>query len=104
MVKIVQDELIRLMGPWTTRFIMYSPGPMVYAAGGFAGVGQDDDRGQISRYMRDKNNKKPLLVANDLQRPAAIDQLCTAGEQLGIAVYKEDGTKDAVRVATNGIK
>ena len=104
MVKIVQDELIRLMGPVDTRVYYVSPGPTIVMLAGLQGSGKTTTAGKLARSMRDKNHKKPLLVANDLQRPAAIDQLCTLGEQLGIAVYKEDGVKDAVRVATNGIK
>ena len=104
MVKIVQDELIKLMGPVDTRSLLCQPRPDGCDAGRSSGVGQNDDCGKTGQYIRDKNNKKPLLVADDLQRPAAIDQLCTLGEQLGIEVYKEEGVKDAVRVAVNGIK
>jgi len=104
MVKLVQDELTKLMGPVDTRIYYVSPGPTVVMLAGLQGSGKTTTAGKLAKYIRDKNNKKPLLVANDLQRPAAIDQLSTLGEQLGIAVYKEDGVKDAVKVAVNGVK
>lgn len=103
MVKIVHDELTRLMGPVDTRIYYVSPAPTIILLAGLQGSGKTTTAGKLARYIRDKNHKKPLLVADDLQRPAAIEQLCTLGQQLGIEVYKEDGVKDAVRVAKNGI-
>ena len=104
MVKLVHDELTKLMGPVDTRIYYVSPGPTVVMLAGLQGSGKTTTAGKLGKYIREKNSKRPLLVANDLQRPAAIEQLCTLGEQLGIEVYKEDGVKDAVKVATNGVK
>ncbi|NLK41177.1 MAG: signal recognition particle protein [Planctomycetes bacterium] len=104
MVKLVHDELVRLMGPVDPRIYYVSPGPTVVMLAGLQGSGKTTTAAKLAKYIRDKDKKRPLLVADDLQRPAAIDQLCTLGEQLGIDVYKEDGVKDAVRVAVNGVK
>jgi signal recognition particle subunit SRP54 len=68
------------------------------------GSGKTTTAAKLAKLISEKDGKKPLLVADDLQRPAAIDQLCTLGEQLGIPVYKEDGVKDAVKVAKNGLQ
>lgn len=103
MIKIVFDELVKLMGPVDTRIYFVTPGPTVILMAGLQGCGKTTTTGKLAKYLLAKN-KKPLLVADDLQRPAAIDQLCTLGEQLGVEVYTERDTKDAVRVAKNGIQ
>jgi signal recognition particle subunit SRP54 len=102
MVKIVNDELTRLMGPVDTRIYYVSPGPTVVMLAGLQGGGKTTTAAKLAKYIESKE-KKPLLVADDLQRPAAIDQLVTLGEQLGIEVYTEQ-SKDAVKVARNGVK
>ncbi len=104
MVKIVNDQLTQLMGPVDSKIYYVAPGPTVVMMAGLQGSGKTTTAGKLAKYIREKNAKKPLLVAVDLQRPAAIEQLCTLGDQLGIEVYKEDGIKDAVRVARNGVK
>ncbi|MHC4553414.1 MAG: signal recognition particle protein, partial [Planctomycetota bacterium] len=104
MVKIVSDQLTQLMGPVDSTIYYVAPGPTVVMMAGLQGSGKTTTAGKLAKYIREKNAKKPLLVAVDLQRPAAIEQLCTLGEQLDIAVYKEDGVKDAVKVARNGVK
>ena len=104
MVKIVNDELTRLMGPVDPKIYYVSPGPTIVMLAGLQGSGKTTTAGKLAKYIKEKNNKNPLLVADDLQRPAAIEQLCTLGEQLGIEVYKEDGVKDAVKVAKNALK
>ena len=96
MVKIVSDQLTQLMGPVDSKIYYVAPGPTVVMMAGLQGSGKTTTAGKLAKYIREKNAKKPLLVAVDLQRPAAIEQLCTLGEQLDIAVYKEDGVKDAV--------
>ena len=103
MVKIVHDELVKLMGPVDTRIYYVTPGPTIILMAGLQGGGKTTTTGKLAQYLLGKN-KKPLLVADDLQRPAAIDQLCALGEQLGVEVYSERDTKDAVRVAKNGIQ
>jgi signal recognition particle subunit SRP54 len=103
MVKIVHDELVKLMGPVDTRIYYVTPGPTIILMAGLQGGGKTTTTGKLAQYLLGKN-KKTLLVADDLQRPAAIDQLCALGEQLGVEVYSERDTKDAVRVAKNGIQ
>jgi len=102
MVKIVNDELTRLMGPVDSKIYFVSPGPTVIMLAGLQGGGKTTTAAKLAKYLVSKG-KNPLLVADDLQRPAAIDQLISLGEQLGIPVYSER-IKDAVKVARNGIK
>jgi signal recognition particle subunit SRP54 len=102
MVKIVNDELTRLMGPVDTRIYFVSPGPTVIMLAGLQGGGKTTSAAKLAKYLVSKG-KKPLLVADDLQRPAAIDQLVVLGEQLEIDVYSEQ-SKNAVKVAKNGVK
>jgi len=102
MVKIVNDELTRLMGPVDTQVYFVSPGPTVIMLAGLQGGGKTTTAAKLAKYLVSKG-KKPLMVADDLQRPAAIEQLITLGEQLNIPVYSEQ-SKDAVRVAKNGVK
>jgi signal recognition particle subunit SRP54 len=102
MVKIVNDELTRLMGPVDTQVYFVSPGPTVIMLAGLQGGGKTTTAAKLAKYLVAKG-KKPLMVADDLQRPAAIEQLITLGEQLEIPVYSER-IKDAVKVARNGVK
>ncbi|MHC4855216.1 MAG: signal recognition particle protein [Planctomycetota bacterium] len=104
MVKIVSDELTKLMGPVDPKIYYVSPGPTIVMMAGLQGSGKTTTAAKLAKLITEKEAKKPLLVADDLQRPAAIEQLCTLGEQLGVDVYKEDGVKDAVKVAKNGLK
>ena len=101
-VKIVNDELTKLMGPVDTQIYYVSPGPTLILLAGLQGCGKTTTAAKLAKYMMDKG-KKPMLVADDLQRPAAIDQLITLGQQLNIPVYSEQ-SQDAVRVAKNGIQ
>jgi signal recognition particle subunit SRP54 len=103
MVKIVHDELAKLMGPVDTAIYYVSPGPTVIMLAGLQGGGKTTTAAKLAKYIAGKG-KRPLLVADDLQRPAAIEQLITLGQQLNIPVYSEKDTKDAVRVAQNGLK
>jgi len=102
MIKIVSDELTRLMGPVDSRIYFVSPGPTVIMLAGLQGCGKTTTAAKLGKYLLAKG-KKPLLVADDLQRPAAIEQLRVLGEQTGIDVYTED-SKNAVRVAKQGLK
>ncbi|MFC1678032.1 signal recognition particle receptor subunit alpha, partial [Planctomycetota bacterium] len=102
MTKIVNDELTQLMGPVDTRIYFVSPGPTIIMLAGLQGCGKTTTAAKLGKYLVAKD-KKPLLVADDLQRPAAIDQLKILGEQLGIDVYSED-SKDSVKVAKNAVK
>jgi len=102
MIKIVNDELTKLMGPVDTKIYFVSPGPTVIMLAGLQGGGKTTTAAKLAKYLVSKG-KKPLLVADDLQRPAAIDQLTVLGEQLEIDVYSEQ-SKNAVKVAKNGVK
>ncbi len=102
MVKIVNDELAKLMGPSDPSIYFVSPGPTIIMLAGLQGSGKTTTAAKLGKYLVSQD-KNPLLVADDLQRPAAIDQLQILGEQTGIDVYTED-TKDAVRVAKNSVK
>jgi signal recognition particle subunit SRP54 len=102
MVKIVSDELTKLMGPVDTQIYFVSPGPTVIMLAGLQGGGKTTTAAKLGKYLLSKG-KKPLLVADDLQRPAAIDQLIILGEQLEIDVYSEQ-SKNPVKVAINGVK
>jgi len=102
MIKIVSDELTKLMGPVDTRIYFVSPGPTVIMLAGLQGGGKTTTAAKLAKYLV-ANGKKPLLVADDLQRPAAIEQLVILGQQLGIDVYSEEG-KNPVKVAQNSIR
>jgi len=102
MIKIVNDELTKLMGPVDTSIYFVSPGPTVIMLAGLQGCGKTTTAAKLAKYLIAKG-KKPMMIADDLQRPAAIDQLVTLGEQIGVEVYTEP-IKDAVKVAKNGIK
>ena len=101
MVKIVNDQLTNLMGPVDSKIYFVSPGPTIIMLAGLQGSGKTTTAAKLGKYLLSKG-KQPLLVADDLQRPAAIDQLKILGEQLQIPVYSED-SKNAVKVAKNGI-
>ncbi len=102
MVKIVSDELTKLMGPVDTRIYFVSPGPTVILLAGLQGCGKTTTAAKLGKLLVSKG-KKPLLVADDLQRPAAIEQLIILGQQAEIDVYSED-IKDSVKVAKNAVK
>ena len=102
MVKIVNDELTKLMGPVDTRIYFVSPGPTIIMLAGLQGCGKTTTAAKLGKYLLAKG-RHPLMVADDLQRPAAIEQLKILGEQTGIPVYSEE-IKDAVKVARNGVK
>jgi signal recognition particle subunit SRP54 len=102
MVKIVNDELTKLMGPVDTRIYFVSPGPTVIMLAGLQGCGKTTTAAKLAKYLL-ANGKKPLLVADDLQRPAAIEQLIILGQQIDTEVYSED-SKNSVKVAKNAVK
>jgi signal recognition particle subunit SRP54 len=102
LVKIVNDELTKLMGPVDTRIYFVSPGPTVIMLAGLQGGGKTTTAAKVGKYLVSKG-RRPLLVADDLRRPAAIEQLVVLGQQLNIDVYTEE-SKNAVKVAKNGVK
>ncbi len=103
MVKIVQDELTALMGGSESEFII-TGNPAIILVAGLQGSGKTTFSGKLANYLKTKKGKSPLLVAADIYRPAAIDQLEVLGEQIDIAVYSERENKDAVSIAQNAIK
>ncbi|HPY76387.1 MAG TPA: signal recognition particle protein [Anaerohalosphaeraceae bacterium] len=101
MIKIVHDQLVKLMGPVDTRIYYVSPGPTIIMLAGLQGSGKTTTAGKLAKYLVSKG-KRPCLVADDLQRPAAIDQLETLAQQIEVPIYTERIT-DAVKVARKGI-
>ena len=102
MVKIVKDELTELMGGDASG-INLSENPSVILMSGLQGSGKTTFSGKLANFLKTKKNKKPLLVACDIYRPAAINQLHVVGDQIGVEVYSEPENKDAVSIATNAI-
>ncbi len=103
MVKIVKDELAQLMGGKATD-IDLSGKPSVILIAGLQGSGKTTFSGKLANYLKSKRSKKPLLVAADIYRPAAIDQLKVLGEQIKVEVYSEPENKNAVQIAQNAIE
>ncbi|MDA9335179.1 signal recognition particle protein [Flavobacteriaceae bacterium] len=102
MVKIVKDELTALMGG-DVEDINVSATPSVILMSGLQGSGKTTFSGKLANYLKTKKTKKPLLVACDVYRPAAIDQLHIVGEQVGVEVYSDRGNTDPVAIAKAGI-
>ncbi|MBS1640194.1 MAG: signal recognition particle protein [Bacteroidetes bacterium] len=102
MVKIVQDELTELMGGTSSQFNV-SGNPAVVLIAGLQGSGKTTFTGKLASYLK-AQKKSPLVVAADIYRPAAIHQLTVLAEQIGVDIYKEPETKDAVLIAQNAIK
>ncbi len=103
MVKIVHDELTALMGGETAE-INYEGHPAVILMSGLQGSGKTTFSSKLANYLKKKKNRSPLLVACDVYRPAAIDQLKVLGEAIGVPVYSEPESKDPVQIALNAIK
>ena len=103
MVKIVQDELTALMGGKESEFNV-NGNPAVILVAGLQGSGKTTFSGKLANYLKTKKGKSPLLVAADIYRPAAIDQLEVLGGQIGVEVYSERENKDAVSIVQNAIK
>lgn len=102
MVKIVKDELTQLMGG-DAAGINLSGNPSVILMSGLQGSGKTTFSGKLANYLKTKKTKKPLLVACDVYRPAAIDQLHVVGDQLQVEVYSDKGNNDPVAIAKAGI-
>ena len=103
MVKIVHDELALLMGGEAVD-INTKNNPSIILMSGLQGSGKTTFSGKLANMLKTKKGKNPLLVACDVYRPAAIDQLKVLGEQIGVSVYAEEGNKNPVEIAQNGIK
>ena len=102
MVKLVKDELTNLMGGETAG-INLSGDPSIILMSGLQGSGKTTFSGKLANYLKNKKTKKPLLVACDVYRPAAIDQLHVVGEQIGVEVFSDKGNQDPVAIATAAI-
>jgi signal recognition particle subunit SRP54 len=103
MVKIVQDELTDLMGGSASDFNI-TGNPAVILIAGLQGSGKTTFSGKLANYLKTKKGKSPLLVAGDVYRPAAIDQLHVLGEQIDIPVFSERENNDPVSIARNAIE
>ena len=103
MVKIVQDELTELMGG-QSEGINLSGKPTIILIAGLQGSGKTTFSGKLASYLKSKKSKKPLLVACDVYRPAAINQITVLGEQVKVPVYKEEENKNPINIALNAIK
>ncbi len=103
MVKIVHDELAMLMGGENVDVNVKS-NPAIILLSGLQGSGKTTFAGKLSKHLKDKRGKSPFLVAGDVYRPAAINQLQVLGEQIGVPVYTEEGNQDPVKIAKAGIK
>src|SRR6201988_320883 len=103
LVKITHDELTQLMGGETAE-IKLDSNPTVIMMSGLQGSGKTTFSGKLANYLKTKRGKKPLLIACDVYRPAAIDQLHVLGEQIGVEVYSDKENKDTVSIAKAGIK
>lgn len=103
MVKIVKDELTELMGGSEAELDL-SGNPAIILIAGLQGSGKTTFSGKLANYIKTKKGKSPLLVAADIYRPAAIEQLKILGEQINVEVYNEPENKDAVAIVQNAIK
>ena len=102
MVKLVKDELTQLMGG-EAEGINLSGNPSVILMSGLQGSGKTTFSGKLANFLKTKKTKKPLLVACDVYRPAAINQLHVVGEQVGVEVFSDEGNQDPVAISKAAI-
>ncbi len=103
MTKIVRDEIAKLMGGSVEELNLKSS-PSIILMAGLQGSGKTTHSGKLANYLKRKKTKRPLLVACDVYRPAAINQLKVVGEQIGVEVYTEEGNNNPVSIAENAVK
>jgi signal recognition particle subunit SRP54 len=103
LTKITHDELTELMGG-ATEEIKLGGNPTIILMSGLQGSGKTTFSGKLANFLKNKKGKNPLLVACDIYRPAAIDQLHVLGEQIGVSVYSERENKDAVSIAKKALQ
>lgn len=103
LIKITRDELAELMGG-SSQDINLNGSPAVILMSGLQGSGKTTHSGKLALYLKTKKNRKPLLVACDVYRPAAIDQLHVLGEQIGVEVFSDRDEKDPVKIAQKAIQ
>lgn len=102
-VKIVNEELTELMGGEQTELVISKQPPTIIMMAGLQGAGKTTTVGKLANYMKEQGVKKPLLVAGDVYRPAAIDQLQTIGKQLGFEVYSQGTQVSPVEIARQAV-
>ena len=103
-VKIVYDELTELMGGEQSEIATSDIGPTIFMMTGLQGAGKTTTAGKLANYLRKNKNMKPMLIAADIYRPAAIDQLETLGKQLDIPVFSMGDQVSPVEIATRGLE
>ncbi|MEO6916226.1 MAG: signal recognition particle protein [Chitinophagaceae bacterium] len=103
MVKLVKDELVDLMGG-TESELNVKGSPAVILIAGLQGSGKTTFSGKLANYLKTKKGLSPLLVAGDVYRPAAVEQLKVLGSQIGVDVYEEPGSTDPVQIAINALR
>jgi len=103
MIKLVHDELITLMGTSETE-VNLKANPAIILIAGLQGSGKTTFSGKFANFIKKNKSKKPLLVAGDVYRPAAIEQLKVLAEQIQVPVYTEDGNKNPVKIAKAAIE
>src|SRR5210317_1758872 len=102
MIKLVKDELTELMGG-DAEGINLSGDPSIILMSGLQGSGKTTFSGKLANFLKTKKSKNPLLVACDVYRPAAINQLHVVGDQIGVEVYSEEGNMNPVEIAQKAI-
>ncbi|SEN81667.1 signal recognition particle subunit FFH/SRP54 (srp54) [bacterium A37T11] len=102
LTKIMNDELTSLMGGEATE-LNISQNPTVILIAGLNGAGKTTFSGKLAKFLKEKKGKRPLLVAGDVYRPAAVDQLQVLGTQVGVPVYANIASKDPIGIAQEGI-
>ncbi|MFN7116125.1 MAG: signal recognition particle protein, partial [Saprospiraceae bacterium] len=104
MVKIVMDELVELMGGQSEGINLGKTKPAVILIAGLQGSGKTTFTGKLAFHLKTKRQRTPLVVAADVYRPAAVDQLTVLAEQVGAKIYKEPDNKNPVQIALNAIQ
>jgi signal recognition particle subunit SRP54 len=102
MVKIVQDEMIELMGGQSAG-INLKGNPSIFLIAGLQGSGKTTFSGKLAKFLKDKKSKRPLLVACDVYRPAAVNQLTVLAEQVGVSIFSLPESKNPVQIATEAV-
>ena len=101
-VKVVNEELVRLMGTGSSRLTFSQRGPTIVLMAGLQGSGKTTTTAKLAKLLKEQDGKTPALVACDVYRPAAIDQLKTVGAQVGVPVYEQGTDADPVEIAAVG--
>jgi signal recognition particle subunit SRP54 len=103
MIKIVHDELVSLMGGDKSD-INIKINPAIILIAGLQGSGKTTFSGKLAKWVKTKKGKNPMLVAGDIYRPAAIEQLKIIAEQVEVPVYTEEGNKNPVQIVKNSVR